>query len=207
MISDEEYKKLLKQFHKLSDRHILVVETDMPYSDVLKVMILSDKIRKAGNELVSFMRKNYDQLIRTKKYRKLLKLYGSTKDKKKRKDLADQLNEMQKAYNVTWDHCRRSMIPIGRKYGIDAVFALTKAEDVWRGIEKCLYGNGKAIHFSKYVPMAMIGMFSIHSWSTYPFMEIRNPFNPGLSLMNCARERARTFSSAFTSTGITLWLS
>ena len=150
MISDEEYKKLLKQFHKLSDRHILVVETDMPYSDVLKVMILSDKIRKAGNELVSFMRKNYDQLIRTKKYRKLLKLYGSTKDKKKRKDLADQLNEMQKAYNVTWDHCRRSMIPIGRKYGIDAVFALTKAEDVWRGIEKCLYGNGKAIHFSKY---------------------------------------------------------
>ena len=78
MISDEEYKKLLKQFHKLSDRHILVVETDMPYSDVLKVVILSDKIRKAGNELVSFMRKNYDQLIRTKKYRKLLKLYGST---------------------------------------------------------------------------------------------------------------------------------
>ena len=89
MISDEENKKLLKQFHKLSDRHILVVETDMPYFDVFKVVILSDKIRKAGNELVSFMRKNYDQLIRTKKYRKLLKLYGSTKDKKKRKDLAD----------------------------------------------------------------------------------------------------------------------
>ena len=34
MISDKEYKKLLKQFHKLSDRHILVVETDMPSSDV-----------------------------------------------------------------------------------------------------------------------------------------------------------------------------
>ena len=48
----------------------------------------------------------------------------------------------------------------------------------------------------------MIGMFSIHSWSTYPFMEIRNPFNPGLSLMNCARERARTFSSAFTLTSV-----
>ena len=30
-MSDEEYKKLLKQYHKLSDRHILVVETDMPY--------------------------------------------------------------------------------------------------------------------------------------------------------------------------------
>ena len=34
MISDEEYKKLLKQFHKLSDRHILVVETDMSSFDI-----------------------------------------------------------------------------------------------------------------------------------------------------------------------------
>ena len=42
------------------------------------------------------------------------------------------------------------MIPIGKKYGIDAVFALTKAEDIWKGIEKCLYDNGKTIHFSKY---------------------------------------------------------
>ena len=74
-MSDKEYKKLLKQYHKLSDRHILVVETDMPYPDVLKVVALSDKIRKAGNELVRLMRKNYDQLIRTKRYRKVRKLY------------------------------------------------------------------------------------------------------------------------------------
>ena len=51
---NEEYNKILKQYHKLSDRHILVVETDMPYSDVLKVVALSDRIRKAGNELVSY---------------------------------------------------------------------------------------------------------------------------------------------------------
>ncbi|WP_202961736.1 hypothetical protein [Kandleria vitulina] len=149
-MTDEEYKKTLKQFHKLSDRHILVVETDMPYSDVLKIVTLSDKIRKAGNELVGLMRKNYDQLLRTKRYRKLLKLYGNTQDKDKRRVLAKQLNEMQSEYNVTWNFCRKSMIPIGKKYGIDAIFALTKAEDVWRGIKKCLYDNGKMIHFSKY---------------------------------------------------------
>ncbi|MEI3294583.1 MAG: hypothetical protein V8R99_02085 [Eubacterium ventriosum] len=137
-MSDKEYKKLLKQYHKLSDRHILVVETDMPYPDVLKVVALSDKIRKAGNELVSLMRKNYDQLMRTKKYRKLLKLYGNTEDKDKLKALANQLNDMQKSYNVTWDFCRTSMIPIGKKYSIDAVFALTKAEDIWRGMEKLI---------------------------------------------------------------------
>lgn len=149
MVNDD-YNKILKQFHKLSDRHILSVETDMSCSDIQKVIKLSDRIRKAGNELVSLMKKNYDQLMRTKRYRGLLKLYGSTKDKQKRKMLASQLNEMQKQYNVTWDYCRKSMIPIGKKYGIDAVFALTKAEDVWHGIEKCLYGNGKTLHFSKH---------------------------------------------------------
>lgn len=147
---EEEYKKVLKQYHKRSDRHILVAETDLLSSDVLKVVALSDKIRKAGNEVVGLMRKNYDQLLRTKKYRKLLSSYGATEDKSKRKDLAIQLNEMQKIYHVTWDDCRKSMIPIGKKYGIDAVFALTKAEDIWRGMEKCLYGNGETIHFSKY---------------------------------------------------------
>ena len=150
MITDKEHKRHLKQFHKLSDRHILAVETDMPYSDALKVVALSDKIRKAGNELVGLMRKNYNQLMRTKRYRKLLFLYGNTKDRDKRKTYAKQLNEMQKAYNITWEYCRTSMIPIGKKYGVDAVFALTKAEDIWRGIEKCLYGNGNTVHFSKY---------------------------------------------------------
>ena len=48
----EEDNKLLKQYHKLSDRHILVVEMDMSSCDVQKVVALSDKIRKAGNELV-----------------------------------------------------------------------------------------------------------------------------------------------------------
>ena len=149
-MKDEEYSKIIKKFHKLSDRHILVAETSMPYSNVLKVVALSDKIRRAGNELVGIMRKNYDQLLRTKRYRKLLSLYGNTEDKSKRKVLANQLNEMQKLYNVTWDYCRKAMIPLGKKYGIDAVFALTKAEDVWRGMEKCLYDNGKTLHFSKY---------------------------------------------------------
>ena len=56
-MTDAEYTKLLKKYHKLSERHVLVVETDMPYPDVLKVAALSDKIRKAGNELVGLMRK------------------------------------------------------------------------------------------------------------------------------------------------------
>ena len=51
MINDE-YKKILRKYHKLSDRHILVAEADMPYSDVLKVVALSDKsARQVMNSL------------------------------------------------------------------------------------------------------------------------------------------------------------
>ena len=61
-MNEKEYKKSLRQFHKHSDRHILVVETDMSFSDIQKVVALSDKIRKAGNELVGLMRKNSTSL-------------------------------------------------------------------------------------------------------------------------------------------------
>ena len=149
-MTNEEYTKAIRKFHKSSERHVLVLETDMPASDAQKVFVLSDRIRKAGNELVALMKRNYHQLKRTKRYRKLLRLYGKTKDKSERKKYAAQLNEMQSQYDVTWEFCRKSMIHIGKKYSVDSIFALTKAENIWTGVEKCLYGNGKTLRFSKY---------------------------------------------------------
>lgn len=147
-----EYKQMLKTYHKLSDRHVLVLETDLSFQNKCKIFHYANLERKAGNELVFIMKNNYEQLVRTKKYRKLKTLYGkytNAGDKKNRKLIANQLNELQKQYNVTWDFCRTTMISIGKKYGIGAVFALTKAEDIWRAIEKCLYSDGDTIHFSK----------------------------------------------------------
>ena len=53
---DEEYNKLLKQFHRLSDRHILILETDMSSSYVQRVVALSDKIRNAEHLQTSLIR-------------------------------------------------------------------------------------------------------------------------------------------------------
>ena len=137
--------KELKQFHKVSDRHVLTIETDMNLSEIRKIEHLSDRLRRAGNCLTWIMLKRYKQLMRTKKYRKLIVLYGKTKDKK----YSDQLKEMQAIYHVTWEDCRKDMIPIAYRYHLNSIFALTRAEDVWSGIEKCLYGNGKTLHFLK----------------------------------------------------------
>ena len=147
-----EYEKLLRQFHKQSSRHVLVLEADMLYQDKCMVAHMADLDRKAGNELTDIMKTAYEQLIRTKKYRKLQSLYGAYKqkeDEKRYKLIAGQMAQMQEQYHVTWDYCRTSMISIGKKYKLDAIFALTKAEDVWRAVETCLYSDGKALHFAK----------------------------------------------------------
>ena len=160
-MDEQEFAKVLKQYREKSDRHILVLETDMSYSDVSYIGKDADKLRKAKNELVAIMNKNYKQLKRTKRYRKLLKLYGKFKDalknnkankdlKESLKNIGNQLNEMQLQYHVTWDYCRTSMIPIGKKYKLNSVIALTGAEDVWKGVESILYSDGEELHFSKY---------------------------------------------------------
>ena len=152
MNSDEvmssEDKQLLKQIHKQSNRHVLVLESTLSSQEIFQLFALADRLRIAGNELVNLMSKRYDQLIRTKKYRALLKHYG--KDDKDKRYYAQQLKQMQESYDVTWDFCRKAMQPIKVKYQIDSVLALTKAEAVWQGVEACLYSNGKTIHTSDY---------------------------------------------------------
>ena len=147
-----EYEKLLYNYHSRSDRHVLVCETDLPYEDKCHIFHTADLVRKAGNELTAIMKHNYEQLMRTKRYRKLRQLYGKhikDEDDTIRKHIARQMKEMQDQYNVTWDFCRNAMIPIGKKYDIKAVFTVSKAEDVWSGVEECLYSDGKRIHFKK----------------------------------------------------------
>ena len=62
-MNEKEYKKSLRQFHKHSDRHILVVETDMSFSDIQKVVALSDKIRKYGTFMVLQKRKRNEKYL------------------------------------------------------------------------------------------------------------------------------------------------
>lgn len=151
----QEQKKeiTLKQFHKVTDRHVLVLEADMSEQDKHKMLHLSNVIRIAGNSLTAIMKKNYERLIRTKNYRALKAAYAKAKSTEKEdevKSIASEMKKLQERYNVTWDFCRQSMIEINKTYKINSIFALSKAEDVWSAVEKCLYSDGKSMHFKKY---------------------------------------------------------
>ena len=143
----------LKQFHKATDRHVLVLEADISECDKRKLLHMSNIIRVAGNELIAVMKKQYEQLLRTKRYRRLRDMYvkaKKAKDKKQTSTISAEMAEMQKSYHVTWEFCRKSMIEINQKYNINSIFALSKAEDVWQAVEKCLFSDGKTIHFKKH---------------------------------------------------------
>ena len=70
----------LKQFRKESNRHVLVLEAQVSEQDKYKLIHLSNNVlRTAGNDLTGVMKKNYDQLVRTKRYRHLQFLDGKAK--------------------------------------------------------------------------------------------------------------------------------
>lgn len=147
-----EYSKRLRKFRSSSERHVLVLEAAIKETEKRHIFRDADELRQCGNELTSIMRKRHEQLVRTKRYRKLKTLYGKYKNSGDEKELAgitQQMNEMQKAYRVTWDDCRTEMISIGKAHGVKSIFSLTRAEDVWSGVEKVLYADGKDIHFRR----------------------------------------------------------
>ena len=143
----------IKAFRKASDRHVLVIETKTSEHNKKRIKHDSELLRKVGNELTTIMQNNYTQLTRTHKYQKLRTLYATATNKNDnttRKKIGNQMKQMQKEYNLTWDYCRKTMITISKKYNLGSIITLTKAENIWTSVKKCLYSNGKHLHFQKY---------------------------------------------------------
>ena len=142
----------MKSLRKKSSRHVLVIEADMSEDEKRRIFNIADRLRLAGNELTALMRNSIIQLLSTKSYRKLKTLYGKASengDNALKSHLSAQMKAMQIEYGVSWDFCRKAMIPIGKKFKLPSVFALTRAEDIWKGVEKVLYEEGKMIHFQR----------------------------------------------------------
>ena len=166
-----DYEKCLREYHKASPRHVIVLETDLTEDEKRHLFHQADLLRQCGNELLGIMKRHLDQLLRTKKYRGLRKSYGkisksiknlqqikklSNVQKQHLKDLQKDLrtisnlmNEMQKSYHVTWEYCRNTMKTLRLKYQQPSIFALSRAEDIWTAVSKVLYSDGDRLHFKK----------------------------------------------------------
>ena len=79
----DEYQKALRKFHKKSNRHVVVFEADISEDEKRHIFSDADQLRQCGNELLGIMKRNLEQLLRTKRYRVLQKLYGKVSDRRK----------------------------------------------------------------------------------------------------------------------------
>lgn len=154
-----EYTKTRKAYRSAIGRHVLVIEADMTEDQKRKAFAIADQLRIAGNEATAWLRKRYSQLARTKKHKKLKRLYGKVSDELKddptnkellaeKKRLGNEMQAMQKKYRVTFEALREKMIYLQKRDGLQSVFALTRAEAIWQGMEKILYHGASKLHFS-----------------------------------------------------------
>ena len=166
-----EEQKALRQFHKKSARHVVVFEADLSENEKRQIFSDADDLRQCGNRLLEIMKRNLEQLLRTKRYRALQSLYGKIAEairtleakesrtdkqeqkleqlKEKRSSIVKAMAQMQDRYHVTWDFCRTKMMELKDQYNIPSIFALSRAEDIWQAVETTLYANGKSLHFKK----------------------------------------------------------
>ena len=104
------------------------------------------------------MRKRIDQLKRTRKYRALQKDYLWKKQHlvkldpesdayqqldEARKHTANQMAAMQRKFQVSKSEVQKLMQEAAKDHKIPSVIAATSADNIWQGIQKVLYSNGK----------------------------------------------------------------
>ena len=92
-------EKELRKFHRKNNKHTLIVEITGSYEAILRVLKISESLRKARNILVGIISKKYNQLVRDKKFKKIINLYRKEKSKEEpdKKILAkygEQLNNI-----------------------------------------------------------------------------------------------------------------
>ena len=156
--------KFLFNYRSACPRHAVTFELVTSEDTKRHLFSLNDKVRKAGNEVTGIMQKRIDQMRRTKDHRRLRRDYAwKTEHMKKlnpasaeyqaldgkRKETAKAMSAMQKKFGITHDDVRKLMQQAEKDYSIPSVIASTRGDDIWNGIEKVLFAEGKSLHFRK----------------------------------------------------------
>lgn len=157
-----EEQKLTKQIRKVLPTSIIEVELNTT-SDHRKLINQSmEHARVIRNTLMGSVYKQYQQMIRTKKYKKTYKKYvnnlkelNNSEDKKiitslnkEKKQLQLQLEMFRSQFGVTFDHVRKEAEILQKRFSkANAVIGLKMAERVWLSMERILFGNADTPRF------------------------------------------------------------
>ena len=103
------------------------------------------------NVLVRHCRKRLASLRQDPDYQNLLEAYRSSGNRVEKKELSRQLSRIVASYGLTEYglHAFVKKQQARYKKHINSLVAQKIASSVWRGVEKVLYSDGKALHFRK----------------------------------------------------------
>lgn len=184
-------KEIKKKRREKTNRFIDKFECDVTESEIITLFKLANDLRHFGNELSYWLNHNYFQMKRTRQYKTAILQYSkcknnikkleTQKDKKKIEyefwinklnDIKDELNMLQEKFQLTWTACRKKNEELGKteqyKY-INSIFKLSKAKDIWSGIEKVLFGKGKKLNYKPSDQLPIIQAQQLERGITYNF--------------------------------------
>lgn len=106
--------------------------------------------RQIYNSLLNITQKRYKEMIKTKKYRKLIS--SLTGNKNTDKDIWKQINLMHKQFGLSEYSFHHDVTKIRKpfKKNINSHTAQKLATTLWKAYEKFLYSDGKHIRYKKY---------------------------------------------------------
>lgn len=106
--------------------------------------------RKIYNSLVNITQKRYKEMIKTKKYRKLIS--SLTGNKNADKEIWKQINNICKQYGMSEYSFYADVKNMQHHYkkNIDSFTAQKIATTLWRSYDKLFFGNGKKVYFKRY---------------------------------------------------------
>lgn len=140
----DEDRLIDRSFHALSHIHNVLVK------HVRKLLVQLEHDKK-----YQFLRNDYIAFLLSHKAEKKL----SKDDAAYKKSLSDQMSEIRRDIGLT-EYSLQSYIKVcGKQFNklLSSQQIQKEATRVWNSVERYLFGNGKAIHFKKYMDFDTIG--------------------------------------------------
>ena len=173
-----EFENKLKWIRQnKTHRYVLEVELDYIENNLRKVLSASDELRIIRNTIVGELFKNYQQMVRSKKYKALIlsskennkKINSLNKDdksyekdlkklNKEKENISKQFEKIKSEFNVTFDFARKmgEALNENKFKKPDAVTTLSACEIAFKSIERIMYNDAKRPRFlskGEYLPL------------------------------------------------------
>ena len=173
-----DFENKLKWIRKnKTPRYVLEVELDYLENDSRKVLSTSDELRIIRNTIVGQLFKNYQQMIRSKRYKELQLISNENKKKikslnkdsksyekdlnkltKEKENISKQFENIKSEFNVTFDFARKMGEALNKNKfkKPDSVTTLSACEVAFKSIDKIMHSNAKKPRFlskGEYLPL------------------------------------------------------